>query len=142
MRPTKACKRPCHDCPFRTDILRYQSYADVASNITSLLNARGITACHQTTTYNGDHVAVEVPGKQPHACAGFLTMVSYVTPLYAGYRLIEYEFDPAHHNVPIYPSIEAFLHSPCPDQSPDARRLAWLQNQPKGKRDRLIKQLP
>lgn len=142
LRPTQACKKPCHDCPFRMDIRRYQSHADVASNLVAVLRERNVAVCHQTTHYApGSNTPVEKPGVQPLACAGFLTMVQYVMPAEALWRLDEFDFV-LKHDVPVYRSVEAFLHSACPDQNADARRLAWLQNQPKSKRARLLRELP
>jgi hypothetical protein len=48
IRPRKACKRPCHDCPFRADRPGWQSPAQAENNKTYLLNPFGVAICHQT----------------------------------------------------------------------------------------------
>lgn len=125
---TKHCKKPCHDCPFRTDILRYQSKSDVVNNIRGLLDPFIVAHCHHTERQ---------PLSKKVACAGFLTTL----------RSIGNQHDPRlhyypklNHNIPCYESLEDFLDSACPTQTVQFRIAAWTLNQPLSKRKRLLQE--
>jgi len=131
---TRTCKMPCHDCPFRTDIPKYQSLLDVAFNTAALLGSHmALTHCHHSAR----------KGSEPVACAGFLTAVAPIrrqVEIFPNPNPQRLKFDP-NHDIPVYTSIEAFLQSACPDQSELGRRIAWLLCQPRHKRTAGLRKL-
>lgn len=131
--PTTACRRPCHDCPFRSDIVAYQSRDDVTRNLEALLRPERVAVCHQTSK--------ALTGReQEKACAGFLLMCQ---ALGLPNRWLESNPDEMPRaGTPTHASLKDFFYnSACADQSAFGRFLAWLLNQPKTKRAKIEDEL-
>lgn len=128
--PKTACKRPCYDCPFRTDIKSYMSAGLVAMNTAELQAKDGITSCHHSAKQvkNGNRTRTV-------ACAGFLTVVANARPPLSNYWLESHEFD-TNHGVPCFESIGEFYKAVCSIDTLAGRTLAWLECQPAHVRDR------
>lgn len=128
--PEKACKHPCYDCPFRKDIIPYQSAEDVEHNIRLSLNPAGLAACHQT---------MDKPDVPYLACAGFLTFLKNIKAPWWHERLTRFNFTPGHHVLVVFNSIAEFIErGKAPIQS--LRRAAWFFDQPLSKQIRLLQE--
>lgn len=66
-------KRPCKDCPFRTDITFYLWTKRVEEICDSITEGDGTFACHKTTSIN-DEGETAVTSSSQH-CAGALIML-------------------------------------------------------------------
>lgn len=60
-------KRPCKDCPWRTDIAPYLS----AERVAEIVQAMAFQ-CHKTVDYSDDHPR---QGEKPQQCAGLMLML-------------------------------------------------------------------
>ena len=126
-------KKPCHDCPFRKDIPKYQTTDDTRRNLEQIYNPFGLPVCHHTATSLGK----EGP---EHACAGALILVQKtgLKKLWVdrnGPLELELTAD-------IYDDLYEFATtSACPNQSFKARFAAWIECQPEHTRPEWRKKL-
>ena len=65
--PERACKKPCYDCPFRSDYPSYMTPIQVFNNVAATGNQEGLALCH----HGGKHYD-RAPAR---VCAGFLLFV-------------------------------------------------------------------
>lgn len=109
--PLRACKKPCHDCPFRADHPPYQTREDMVNNLAWTFDPECVAICHHSTKFPPDkHVA----------CAGALLFAQSVgesKPIPA----------PAGNVIPIY-CLEAFALAWESDAK--MRYDNWLSLQP------------
>lgn len=63
-------KRPCADCPFRTDVPGYLSKARAAEIAHSLIEGQQTFSCHKLNDFSEDGEAIE--GHKSQHCAGAL----------------------------------------------------------------------
>lgn len=134
------CSKPCHDCPFRSDIIPYQRMIDVQENLMAVTSANPEvhTACHHHSrqlsgTEQTDTRTVDESKRRAVTCGGFLVMrqkLGLALP-----RLNQPVKDVSY----VFGSIkEFFLKGPSPNQAGMSRYLAWFLNQPRSKQIRLI----
>ena len=69
-------KRPCANCPFRTDIRPFLRRDQAQQIADSLLDQQQTFACHKTVDYSEDP-AGRVPDDAQH-CAGALIMLEHM----------------------------------------------------------------
>jgi hypothetical protein len=124
--PKSRCERPCHDCPFRGDIVPYQTAEDVADNLDAIGNPARRCVCHH---------AGSVPGLPRYGlptgptCAGFLVLR----------QRLGLAVSPRIKDDPRIFTLGGFaLRAECPDQAWAARIVAWIANQPRPKQLREI----
>ncbi len=126
-------KKPCYDCPFRTDIPKYQTTDDVRRNLEQIHNPLGLQVCHHTATSLGK----EGPD---YACAGALILVQKtgLKKLWVDQNgPLELDLTAA-----VYDNLyEFFAQSACPNQSFKTRFTAWIECQPEATRPELYKKL-
>lgn len=116
------CRRPCFNCPFRSDIQPYQTAKDVENNIRFLFGGPGVAAlCHNT-------IAEYSPNNNQLVCAGFLLMrkkLQLSPPDRARYpsRL--------RYDVPVFDSVVSFVMGGlCQEKTFSGRWKAWMSSQP------------
>lgn len=68
-----ALKRPCADCPFRSDKLPFLS-RDRAQDIADSLEADASFHCHKTISYDTEDGSPEVTGSSRHCAGAMITM--------------------------------------------------------------------
>lgn len=118
------CMRPCYDCPFRNDIVPYQTIEDVRENAAGIENPYHRFACHHTCKFDGRKVE---PGSgKILTCAGFLIMRQKLgIPL----PLFPLEHKPIKDQPYVFSTVEELLaNGACPDQSREGRIAAYRQN--------------
>jgi hypothetical protein len=119
----KQCIKPCHDCPFRKDIIAWQCTESVERNIGLLRNPRMNHACHHTMWDKFGKPNTKL--NDLHMCAGFLALRAkeglQSAEVYGTIKNSECVFD----------SIEDFRRdAACKDQSERGRIQALKDNQP------------
>lgn len=67
-------KRPCKDCPFRTDVIPYLRPSRAREITDSLIRQQGTFSCHKTNDFGGDDGEAIETSKTQH-CAGATIML-------------------------------------------------------------------
>lgn len=119
------CNKPCYDCPFRNDIVPYQTYHDVACNTEAVLNVNMRASCHYASLLTGTKLGsrdVDTT-KIVTTCAGFLIMRQRL-----GIALPP-DHTPIKDQSYIFDSLEEFQsRALCASQELYERWLAWQKN--------------
>ena len=66
-------KKPCNNCPFRTDVKPYLRTQRVVSILRSITEGDATFSCHKTTKHDDD--GNPVPGRKEKHCAGALILL-------------------------------------------------------------------
>ncbi len=139
--PADACKKPCHDCPFRLSTTPYSSGQDIINNVHWYVFAGQphYAMCHQEGQQgpNWKQHRTKVPKK---VCAGWLTMMASEQPDHPVLEALN--FDP-NHGIPCMGGIVQYvLEAVCPDNSCEGRCQAWFASQPAHKQLRYYLAFP
>jgi hypothetical protein len=67
-------KKPCHDCPFRSDVPRYLAPARYLQIAESLVDRGESFTCHKTNDFSGDEVRVT---DKSCSCAGAMIWLQH-----------------------------------------------------------------
>lgn len=110
-----ALRRPCDNCPFRTDIkpyLRRDRAVEIVQNL-----GRGTFSCHKTIDYDAleDNDPSEVPGPTEKQCAGAMIMQEKAGHLGQMGRIAErlkiYDHEKLDMDAPVFESPAAFIQA-------------------------------
>lgn len=106
-----ALKRPCGNCPFRSDRPAFLNRAR-AQEIADSLDADASFHCHKTLDYSGEDGAPEVTNASKH-CAGALIMLELEEKpnqmMRIGERLGMYDRDLLDMDAPVHASLEEWV---------------------------------
>ena len=69
-------KKPCAQCPFRTDITPFIRPERAEEICASMIDLQQAFPCHKTVDYNNDGDGVETPDSQH--CAGAMIMLEHM----------------------------------------------------------------
>lgn len=126
--PGHACKKPCHDCPYRKDIAAYSSSEDVANNVSWIALAKPndegfIPVCHHSGGMPHREITTTGPVK---VCAGFLTTLG---PQHEVTKVMQFNVN---HGIPCFEGIKDYASNAlCENQTWEHRMRAWCSNQPR-----------
>jgi hypothetical protein len=97
-------KKPCNNCPFRTDVKPYLRTARIVGILRSITEGDASFSCHKTTAHDDDGVPIQ--GKKEKHCAGALILLEKIKQpnqlMRIAVRLNMYKPDKLRMDIPIY----------------------------------------